>query len=294
MVYLEENNWCLWVWEKDTDFILEEWDADWLPTLFEQDEIFFEYNQNANDWSKKSCTIFNAIGAVSDLMNYKFLLNQIKDIDDLSYEQGRLKGYGWETKKAIDLVRNWWNSNTELVKQYGKVASYRINMCDDDLVWKVLNKNYTICWWYKGNSAYQKDYRADWVLDGYEFWTKTYSHSTALRKINGKKCVKDNYEGRTNNWRPTNIYEIKPTCKQEVTGWTFFYWWYLFTKVKEDNYEELIRFNKMKTLLNTACDCHSQLRYLTKDKKYQDFLHDINETHRNKIKDCDAQMILHS
>jgi hypothetical protein len=56
-----------------------------LPTLFDQDEIYFEYNQNNQERSKKSCTIFNAIGAVSDLRNYEYKIEQIKEADDQSY-----------------------------------------------------------------------------------------------------------------------------------------------------------------------------------------------------------------
>jgi hypothetical protein len=34
-----------------------------------------------------SCTIFAAVGCLSDLMNYKFSYDEIKEIDELSYER---------------------------------------------------------------------------------------------------------------------------------------------------------------------------------------------------------------
>ena len=58
---------------------------------------------------------------------------------------------------------------------------------------------------------------------------------------------------------------------------------YLFTKVKEDNYEELKRLESFKTTLITAMECNSELRHLTNDSKYKDWLHEINETHRKKM-----------
>ena len=290
----EIENWCLWVGEQSTDYLLEEWDVDNLPTLYQQNDTYFEYNQNANEWSKKSCTIFNAFGAVSDLMDYEYMLDRIKKLDDESYKNWRIHWYWWATQKAVDLVRKDWNNDKELVQKYGKIAYYRINMLNDELVDQILDKNYTICRWYTGNSAYQKDYREDWVLNWVKFWTPTYSHSTALRKINGKKCIKDSYKWRTYNWRYTNIYEIKPKCSEEINWWTFFKYWYVFTKVAEDNYEELQRLNKFKTTLNIAMEANSALRHLTNDKKYQDWLHTLNENHRKKMKDIENEIIKHS
>lgn len=75
----------------ETDYPLCEGFEDALPTLYQQDEIIYEYNQANQDWSKKSCTIFSAIGAISDLFNYKFSLEEIKEIDNMSYSRGRFK-----------------------------------------------------------------------------------------------------------------------------------------------------------------------------------------------------------
>ena len=281
MEELEIINWDYGIVEKDTDFILTEWDVDWLPTLFQQDEIFFEYNQNANSRSKMSCTLFNAFGSVSDLWNYEFLLNQIKELNDLSYEKWRKQWDGWRTNLAVDLVRNWRNNNKDLVKQYWKVASYKINMRNDELVNRILDKNYTICWSFEWNTNYILDYSEDWVLDNYEFWKKTYWHSVSLRKIDWKKCIKDNYKWRKYNWRPTNIYELKPTCKNLVNWWTYRPRWYLYTKVAEDNYEELIRLEKVRVLCNNSLKTNSELWNNTNDKNLQKKLHETNERIRN-------------
>jgi hypothetical protein len=55
-----------------------------LPKLFTKDEIRFEYNQ-ANAWSSVSCTIFAAMGMLSDLINYEFTEQEMKEVDELSY-----------------------------------------------------------------------------------------------------------------------------------------------------------------------------------------------------------------
>lgn len=279
---IEIVSWDYGIIEKDTDFILTEWDVDWLPTLFEQDDVYFEYNQSANSWSKASCTLFNAFGAVSDLENYKFSLAQIKEINDLSYTKWRVQWDGWWTNLAVDLVRNWWNSNKELVKKYGKIASYRIDMRNDALINKILDKNYTICTSFAGNTDYILDYYHDAVLDNYDFWKKkTYWHSVWIRKHNWVKCVKDNYEGRNYNWLYTNFYEVKPTFKQLVDAGTFRMFWYLYTKVAEDNYEEIIRLEKFKVLANNVLTANSALWNWTNDKILQSKLHTTSEYIRN-------------
>jgi hypothetical protein len=56
-----------------------------LPPLVRKDETRFTYNQYKNKWSWVSCTVFAAVGMLSDLINYEFSYDQIKEIDDLTY-----------------------------------------------------------------------------------------------------------------------------------------------------------------------------------------------------------------
>lgn len=294
MEELEIYDGCLGVWEEDTDFLLDGVDADGLPTLFTQDEEIFEYNQAKQDRSTKSCTIFNAVGALSDLMNYEFTLDQIKEIDDLSYTKGRIKGRGRYTKNAVDLVAKRRNSHQDLVKKYWKVAYYRISTSNDQALDKVLDKNYTVCWGYDGNYKYGTDFMVDWVLDWYDFGEGTYWHSVNIRKVYGSKGVKDSYKGRSYQGEDRNRYKVKPLFSEEVAWGTFHPRVYIYTKVAEDNYEELIRLAKMRTAVNKALEAHSELRHLSNDKKYQDRLHTINETHRKKLQDIDREREKHT
>lgn len=92
----------------------------------------------------------------------------------------------------------------------------------------------------------------------------------------------------------TNIYSVVPSCSKLVEDKTYYPLAYVYTKVAEDNYEELKRLEKFKTTLNIAMEANSALRHLTNDIKYRDWLHTLNENHRKKMKDIEAQIVLHS
>lgn len=282
------DNWLLGDWYQETDFLLL--NGSNLPNLYQQDNQIYEYDQ----WKSNDCTIYSAFGAISDLMNYKFSAEEIKEMNELSYTMWRKRWNGWFVFKAIDCVRKRWNSKTDLVKKYGKVASYRVDLTDDVLVDEILDKGYTLCSWYNGNGKYNVDFTIDDELDWSEFWEKTYGHAVSWRKVNWERCIKDNYKWRSYQWVDTNIYKVIPSCSQLVNDNTYFQNAYLFTKVAEDNYEELKRLEKFKTTLNIAMEANSALRHLTNDVKYRDWLHTINENHRKKMKDIEEQVALHS
>lgn len=282
------DNWLLGDWYQATDFLLL--NGSNLPELFQQDNQIYEYNQ----WKSNDCTIYSAMGAVSDLWNYKFSEEEIKSINELSYTMWRIRGNGWYVFKAVDCVRKRWNNNEALVNRYGKIASYRLDLRDNELVDEILDKWYTLCNWYQWNAKYNADFLADGKLDGSKFDNKTYWHAVSWRKVNGKRCIKDNYAWRQYKWEDRNIYEVIPTCEQLVDDDTYYANAYLFTKCSQDNYAELKRLEQFKTTLVTAMECNSELRHLTNDTKYKDWLHELNETHRKKMKDIEAQIVLHS
>ena len=272
--------WCLWDGAEPTDYILNNGDIDVLPKLYNQDDIRFEYNQWKQDWSKVSCTIFSAIWMLADLMNYDFWLSVIKEIDSLSYEYWRIKGQGWWTKSAVDLVAKRWNGNNK-----EKIAYYRVSKYSD--VDAILQKNYTMNTNYCPTVEYAKDYYLDWVLDWYEFWSKTNGH--AIDFIwNWKRSIKDSYKGRKNpDGKDVNIYEVK---NQIAKLTNFSSWLYLYTKVAEDNIEEIKRLNEMKSAVLTAIDTNSNLWHLANDNSYKNQLHSMNESNRKKLEDINIQL----
>ena len=270
----EIKNGCLWLWEQQTDYILCEGDIETLPTLFNQDEERYFYNQYLNSWSMVSCTIFAAVWMLSDLMNYKFSYDEIKEIDDLSYTRWRIKWQGWYVQNAVKLVADWWNE-----RKSDKVAYYRISKYNDEVIEKVLSKNYTLDTNYNGNKKYWDD-KKDGVLDGTDFGVWTYGHSVDIISNKGKRSVKD-------SWSTNQIYELKHKISEIKCYWSYLY---LYTKVAEDNLEEVKRWNEIRVRLLQGIPLNSELWNLTKSKVYQNKLHDMNNTFREWLDYIDNKL----
>lgn len=273
--------WCLGIWEEDTDYVLCEWDIDLLPTLYEKDEIRYEYNQWEEDWSRVSCTVFAAIWMLSDLINYEFSKKEIKEADDLSYNNPkyphlRLKGQWWYVKDAVECVADWYNSS-ELSKKYWKVAYYRINKYNTDLLEWVINKLYTIEWNHCVTAEYTKD-KQDWMIDWTDFWTQTNWHAVDIINYKGQRSVKNSYKGSKNN-----IYGLKNNLSAITNFGNYFY---VYTLVKEDNFEEVKRLNEIKSECNLLIEHLWKLRHLVNDTNFRWILHYTAEKLRSKIKDC--------
>lgn len=279
-----ETTGCLGIGEEDTDYILDAWDIDLLPNLYQQDNIRYEYNQWNQSWSKVSCTIFAAMWMLSDLMNYEFSLKELKEVDDLSYEKGRIKWQWWYVKSAVDLVAKWWN---EKHRDKGMVAYYRVSKYSD-IVDKILEKWYDLDTNYCPTVEYAKDYYLDWVLDWTEFWTKTNWHSVCVINDWVRK-IKDNYKGRkTADWKANaNIYEVKNPLAKITNYWPRLY---VYTKVQEDNMEEIKRLNEIKAKCNVIIDHLGELWHMVNDTNFQWILHYTAEKLRKKIADADEQL----
>ena len=280
----EEILGCLWDWAEDTDYVLNDWDIDLLPTLYEQDQIRYEYNQGNQWWSIKSCTIFAAMWMLSDLMNYEFSLAELREVDKLSYENGRIQNQWWYVKDAVKLVAKWWNKNH---RDKWMVAYYRISKYSDMVdiatkLWYTLDTNYC------PTVEYAKDYYLDWVLDWTEFGTKTNWHSVCVINDWVRK-IKDNYKGRmTADWtKNANIYEVKNPLAKITNYWPNLY---IYTKVQEDNYEEIKRLNEIKAECNTIIDHLGGLYHMVNDTNFQGILHYTAEKLRKKIQDANEQL----
>ena len=282
----EEILGCLGTWESDRDYVLCEWDIDLLPELYQQDQIRYEYNQWNQNWSKLSCTIFAAVWMLSDLMNYEFSIDEIKEIDNLSYDNPnyhpRKKWEWWWVKDAVDLVAKRWNEK----HPDNKVAYYRVSKYSD-MVDKIIALWYTMDTNYCPTVEYAKDYYLDWILDWYEFWTKTNGHSVCVINDWVRK-IKDNYKGRKNpDWKDVNIYEVKNQIAKITNYWTYLY---VYTKVAEDHMQEIKRLNEIKAKCNVIIDHLGGLRHLVNDSNFQGILHYTAEKLRKKINDANEQL----
>lgn len=279
----EETLWCLWLWIEDTDYILCEWDIDDLPKLYDQDDVRFEYNQANQSRSKSSCTIFSAMWMLSDLMNYEFSLAELKEVDELSYEHWRIRWQWRYVKSAVDLVAKWWN---EKHADLWKVAYYRINKYSD--IDEIIQKWYTINGNFCPTTSYSADYRKDAVLDWCEFWFNTNWHATDII-FDWVRKVKDSYKWRkTYDWtKECNRYELKHKVAELTNYWSRFY---IYTKVSEDNLEEIKRLNELKSLVLIAIETNSKMRHLVNDESFRNKLHSMNDANRSKLEDINIQL----
>ena len=281
----EIQNGCLWLWEKQTDYILTEWLLDSLPTLYDQDEIIFQYNQWANKRSSKSCTLFSPIWATSSLFNVEIPLWAIKEWNDESYNHWRLKDQWRLVQKWVDFIVDCWNGS-EFWKKYWNVAYYSIALKDYELMKKIHAKRYAICTWYQWNSTYNKD-KNDWILEWTSWWSSTYWHAVqTIWSINENPArIQDNYYGSAK----FNIYDVKHKFS-EIPA--FYERWYVLTKVKEDNLERVKELNEFRTNALLTIETLWKMRHQTTEKSFKDDLHETANRLRKKVKDIDEQLKL--
>lgn len=283
MTNLEEMDWCLGLGEKQTDFRLTEWLLDALPTLYQQDEIIFQYNQWKQNRSKKSCTVFSPIGAVSDLWNIEIDLWEIKERDEETYNKWRKKDSWWLVALWVGHIVDCWNKSKHW-KELGNIAYYSIDLKDNELLQGVFSKRYTVCTWFDGNSAYQNDKNKDGILNWTDWWKSTFGHAVnTIRWINTPARIKDNYFWTTKY----NIYDVEHEFSEIKC---FFNRWYVITKVKEDKLEELKRLNEMNTTTVLLIENNSKMRHLTNDVKFREELHRQNNILRQKQKDIENEI----
>ena len=278
----EIENGCLGLGEKKTDYVLDEWLLDALPTLCQQDEIIYQYNQWTQDWSIKSCTIFNPIWALSDLFNVEIPLDTIKKWDASSYNNGRVKWQWWYVAMWVEHIVKEWNAS-EFAKKYWKAAFYSVDIKNDDLVKWILDKRYTICTGYQWNANYNKDKR-DGVLEGTEFGSPTYWHAVnAIRWINTPERIKDNYYKSVSY----NIYDVVHPFSDLSC---FYDRWYVITKVAEDNLERVKKLNEMRTKILNWMETNSELWHLSWSQTHKDRLHEMNDFYREWVAYIDSEL----
>lgn len=279
----EEIIWCLWDWTKDTDYQLCNGDGDLLPKLYKKDEIRFSYNQYLNEWSYVSCTIFAAVGMASDQTNYQFSYDEIKDIDDTSYNNPnythiRLPWHWWYVSDAVDHIRKWWNSNKKLVEKYWKLASYRISKYNDEIIENAINNLYTINWNLNPNKQRAED-RKDGMIDWTDFWTNTNWHAACVVCKDGQRSIKDSGS--------IPYYWLKHKVSQISNIWNNFY---IYTLVSEDNYERIKKLNEMKTKILNWQEINSELWHLSWSQPHKDKLHDMNNFYRDRLSYIDNEL----
>lgn len=278
----KDMNGCLGDGIQTTDYLLCNGFEDALPDLIQQDNIIYEYNQYKQSWSKKSCTIFSAMWALSDLFNIQWDVNkEIKEADWMSYDRGRLPDSWWWVQAAVKLWADWYNAS-EYAKKYWQVAYYRVDVTDEDLIKEILSKGYTLMTSFQWNYSYIKDYDSDGILNGTKFWAATFGHAINVRKINWKRCCKDSAK-----WTDHNIYELEHKLSEI---WCFSSNAYIYTKVKDNQLERIKKLNEIRTRLLQWIPLNSELWHLTGVKLYQDKLHNMNDTYREWLDTIEKEL----
>lgn len=293
---LRNINGCLGDGHTDDDWKITWEMLDELPELEIQDQKIFEYNQG----SSPDCTLYSALGALSDLFNRELTPAHFEEANEESFKRWRVPGEWRYTKDAVDCSCDLW------MKRFpeDKVAYYRISNYDDETIKKVIDKNYSLCTSFNGNSAYNKDRRADGKIDEVHSWPFSYWHAVCLIGREDKKFVKDNYAWRRENWRYTNIYEIVPDISALRKSACRQYFSYLIVKVKDEREEDIKRLNKMKNSIDKMIEyteecikMNSAMWEDTNDKAYRERLHATNDqlriiliSHKQKKKDIETEL----
>lgn len=271
---------CLGDWAETTDYRLCSWDSDLLPPLVKKDEIRFSYNQYKNKRSYTSCTVFAAIGMLSDLINYEFSYDQIKEVDELTYTTDnypkRTRWQWYRVKYAVWVLADRYNAS-ELSKKYGKVAYFRVSKYDDDIMENCLDKLYALDWNLHLTDAYYKD-KEDWMIDWTDFWTLTNWHSICITKKEWQRSVKDSGS--------IPYYWLKNKVSKITNFWPNFY---IYVLVGE-HLEEIKRLNEMKTECLNCIESLWKIWHLTNEKNFREILHYTANKLRDKIKDCDLEL----
>lgn len=269
---LPEVNWVLGDGYKATDRQLTEADIYTLPKLIQQDTIRYDYNQWKQNWSKASCSIFQAVWAMSDLWNYEYSLEEIKEIDDESYNRGRIKWDWWYTRDATALVCEFWNER----HPDKPTAYYAVPFSNDDKCNMIMDKNYNLSVSFNYTADYLADYDDNWQIDRAKKWQKKLiGHCVNEIKKNWKKMIKDNYKGSKSQYYVLNVKN-----SDLYNAGIFHTRAYVYTKVGED-LEELKRLEKVKTACLNALENNSNLRHNTNDETLKNKLHELNEYIRN-------------
>lgn len=268
-----KNNWCLWDGHEVTDWMLTEADIYTLPELVMQDTIRYDYNQWKQNWSKASCSIFQAVWAMSDLWNYEFSLDEIKEIDTISYQRGRVKGDWWYTKDATKLVCDWRNER----HPDKQTAYYAVLFRDDNSCNKIMEKNYNLSVSFNYTEDFVLDYWDNGEIDRAKSWQKKLvGHCVNEIIKDWRKQIKDNYK-----WSKSQYYMVNVSNYDLWKAWIFHNRAYVYTKVAENNLAELKRLEKVKTACLNSLQYNSELRHATNDEKTKKKLHEMNEWIRN-------------
>lgn len=289
------DNWCLWVWDTEDDFLLS-WDAE-LPDLRQQDNVYYAYNQKKKSAWSSDCTLFWPITAVSALLNRRFSDDNIEWVRDIAHSR-------WKEDKKWWYIQMWVKAVCDYVNEHAKewwvpkVVYYKTPI-GSELFWKAIKlKNFAVVW-INWNAKLTLDY-SDWVLDSKKLdWARTRWHclcNTISDDDNTKAKAVDNYNSDKTNYIPAKSNEYKIGNNSTFNSDIYQWYAYIITKETTDE-EEVERLQKMAVIIKWNVESNSTqwnnidwIKSLTNDdayleaiKEYQAALHKFNDIQRKKF-----------
>ena len=248
----DRDYWALWV-------NVDDWET-LSPRAIPQ------VNQYKYAKSKSACTIVNAYKDLCYLRDHPATDWEMIAFIDYAVTQWYKVWQWWFADKAMKSVMEYWNATYP-----DKLVSYvKILRTDADFT-AILKKNFMLWCTYKWNSAYNKDYQWDLILNWETFGTSTYGHRTSILLKDNKIMVEDSAAGNK-----YNEYELKQFTKL-IQNWVYNPNFYLFIP-QVTNKEEISRLNKMSVACQMIIDNCNIMKSLSTDPIFQNEMQQtINE-----------------
>lgn len=212
----------------EKDFILWNWDLEIEIQNIAPDSVEHFYNQAAQRRTRNGCTNYMWIWMISDLLWYKFSLEEILEIHDLAEKKYGWKEWSWNyLSKAIDCVRDYWNAKNP----WQQIISFRVDLLSEQAQ-RLFDSWKTIGIWYRTTTEHAKDSQDNANLDSpsFKWYDIRWGHAIRFNKYENI----DNYEGRKTH----NVYWNK-NLKDYVKENTYFRYGYVYFLKEESIFKDL-------------------------------------------------------
>jgi hypothetical protein len=120
------------------------------------------------------------------------------------------------------------------------------------------------------------------MIDWTDFWKQTNWHAVDVINYQGQRSVKNSYK-----WATNNIYWLKHKLSELSNFGSYFY---VYTLVSEDNFEEVKRLNEIKSECNILIEHLWKLYHLVNDVNFRWILHYTADKLRAKIDTCNEML----
>lgn len=233
----------LGIGQKTTDYSISLSNKQLIP----YSEQNFATNQiTFNQGNSMACTIFAAFTLIANKFNLDFIddewiLNKWNNDAVLNY--GASAKNGWYVSSGVDYVRNWFNSQEDLVEKHGRLSTgflklpYSWEIARDrnaertlELFEELLRKKHDCVGGHNGSRDYNIDFQSDGVLNLKKLSNPTYGHAICMSAdiqgefdMNSDLVVANSWKGVNNNvYRIEHIQDLIDNVVLFPTVYFFF------------------------------------------------------------------------